>query len=161
MHITLTQVIAAVVNFFLLLVILRAFLYRPVLQMLEARKKEIEDNLNAAEKAKEEAQVLKADYEQSLKEAYQKAQSIVSEADQAAEKNRNDMLQKAREEANVIAARAKEEIEREKDQALVSLRQEVANLAIDAAEKVVGRVVSEEDHKAMVQDFVQEVGEAQ
>lgn len=160
MHISLPQVTCAIINFFLLLVILKVFLYKPVFQMLDARKQEINENLTAADEARKEAQALRDEYEASLKEANMKAQSIIHEANELGEKTRTEIITKAREEATRAGEKAKAEIAREKEQALKDLRQEVANLAIDAAEKVVGRTVNVADHSNMVDEFIKEVGEA-
>lgn len=160
MHITLPQLTAGIVNFFLLLVILKVFLYKPVFNMLDARKTEIADNLSAAEAAREEAMTLREQYESSLKEANTKAQAIIQEAGELGEKTRAEIVERAREEAVRASDKAKAEIAREKEQALQDLRQEVADLAIDAAEKVVGRTVNVADHQHMVDEFIKEVGEA-
>lgn len=160
MSLSLPQVIAAIVNFFLLLALLKVFLYKPVFNMLDARKNEIQDNLSAAEKAREEARDMREKYEMSLKEANTKAQSIIQEASDLGEKTRAEILAQARQEAVRVTEKAKDEIEREKEQALKDLRYEVANLALDAAEKVVGRTVTVADHNSLVDEFIKEAGEA-
>ena len=66
----------------------------------------------------------------------------------------------AREEAAKITAKAQEDIQREKTQAINELRGEVADLAVLAAEKIVAKSINVEDHKAMVNNFVKEVGDA-
>lgn len=160
MHIDLFHMGMAIVNFVVLLVILRVFLYKPVFNMLEARKSEINDNLDSAAKAREDALALKARYDASLKDANKEAQAIIAEASQLGEKTRGEIIAKAKEDADRVTERAKAEITREKDQALKDLREEVANLAIDAAEKVVRHEVKEADHRAMIEDFLAKVGDS-
>lgn len=160
MHIDLFHMAMAMVNFALLLVVLRVFLYKPVFQMLEARKAEINDNLDDAAKAKEDALALKAQYDASLKEANKEAQSIIAEASQLGEKTRGEMIAKAKEDADRVTERAKAEINREKNQALKDLREEVANLAMDAAAKVVRHEVTPQDHRVMIEEFLAKVGES-
>lgn len=160
MHIDLFHMAMAMVNFALLLVVLRVFLYKPVFQMLEERKAEINDNLDDAAKAKEDALALKAQYDASLKEANKEAQSIIAEASQLGEKTRGEMIAKAKEDADRVTERAKAEINREKNQALKDLREEVANLAMDAAAKVVRHEVTPQDHRVMIEEFLAKVGES-
>lgn len=148
-----------VVNFLILLFILKKFAYKPLLNMLDERKKSIEDAINNAETAKVEAEKLRKDYESRLAEAKQEAQDIIAKATKLGEEMKKDIVTNAQEEATKAIQRAQEEIAREKDQAIAALRNEVATLAVMAAGKVLGKAVSVEDHQKLVQDFVSEVGD--
>lgn len=156
MQISLPQIIAAIVNFFVLLAILKVFLYKPVFNMLEARKAEINQNLSEAERARKEAGELKKQYEIELKEANTKAQAIINEATALGEKNRTDLIAEARAEITRLNERAKADIARETDQAAQRLKAEVANIAIDAAESVLKREVSQAEHEQVLDQFIAE-----
>ncbi|MFM9413493.1 F0F1 ATP synthase subunit B [Peptococcus simiae] len=156
MQISLPQIIAAIVNFFVLLAILKVFLYKPVFNMLEARKAEIDQNLSEAERAREEAGELKRQYEVELKEANTKAQAIINEATELGEKNRTDLIAEARAEITRLNERAKADIARETEQAAQRLKAEVANIAIDAAESVLKREVSQAEHEQVLDQFIAE-----
>lgn len=156
MQISLPQIIAAIVNFFVLLAILKVFLYKPVFNMLEARKAEIDQNLSEAERARKEAGELKKQYEVELKEANTKAQAIINEATALGEKNRTDLIAEARAEITRLNERAKADIARETDQAAQRLKAEVANIAIDAAESVLKREVSQAEHEQVLDQFIAE-----
>lgn len=155
-----TTLIAAILNFLVLLFLLKKFLYKPIFNMLDARSSEIEKNLTDAEQARNEAASLKSEYEADLKNAQAHAQEVIQNASKLGEQTRADIVARAREEADRAAEKAREEIAREKEQALVDLRTEVANLAVDAATKVVGRTVTVTDHENLVNEFIKEVGEA-
>lgn len=156
MELSLPQIIAAIVNFFVLLVILKVFLYKPVFGMLEARKEEIDQNLSEAERARQEAEELKEKYEVELKEANTKAQAIINEATELGEKNRAGLIAEARTEILRLNERAKADIARETEQAALRLRADVANIAIDAAESVLRREVSQAEHQALLDSFITE-----
>ncbi|MFP5527488.1 F0F1 ATP synthase subunit B [Peptococcus simiae] len=156
MQVSLPQIIAAIVNFFVLLAILKVFLYKPVFNMLEARKAEIDQNLSEAERAREEAGELKRQYEVELKEANTKAQAIINEATELGEKNRTDLIAEARAEITRLNERAKADIARETEQAAQRLKAEVANIAIDAAESVLKREVSQAEHEQVLDQFIAE-----
>lgn len=148
-----------VVNFLILLFILKKFAYKPILGMLDERKKSIEDAINNAESAKAEAANLRKEYESRLAEAKQEAQDIIAKAAKLGEEMKNDIVANAQAEASKAIQRAQEEIGREKDQAIAALRDEVATLAVMAAGKVLGKTISVEDHKNLVNEFVSEVGD--
>lgn len=156
MELSLPQIIAAIVNFFVLLVILKVFLYKPVFGMLEARKEEIDQNLSEAERARQEAEELKQKYEVELKEANTKAQAIINEATELGEKNRAGLIAEARTEILRLNERAKADIARETEQVALRLRADVANIAIDAAESVLRREVSQAEHQALLDSFIAE-----
>lgn len=157
MELSAVEIIAAIVNFLVLLALLKKFLYKPILGMLEAREKEIEDNLTSAESARQEAESIKAQYEETLHKARTEANAIVEQATRIGEQSRNEIYHKALDEAQAVADKAKREIARERDLALRELRGEVANLAVDVAEKVVGRSVDIEDQHQLVESFIEEV----
>ena len=148
-----------VVNFLILLWILKKFAYKPILGMLDERKKSIEDAINNAESAKNEALNLRKEYESRLAEAKQEAQDVIAKATKLGEEMKNDIVANAQAEATKAIQRAQEEINREKDQAIAALRDEVATLAVMAAGKVLGKAISVEDHKNLVNEFVTEVGD--
>lgn len=150
----------AVLNFIILVIGLRVFLYKPVCNMLDSRKKEVVDNLNYAESAKLEAQKLRDDYASQIQNARNEAQDIINQASKIGEQTKADIINEAREEAARLTAKAQAEIAREKSEALNEIRNEIADLAVLAASKVVGKTIDAADHREMVDNFVKEVGEA-
>ncbi len=148
-----------VVNFLILLFLLKKFAYKPILNMLDERKKSIEDAINNAETAKNEAEKMRKEYETRLAEAKQEAQEIMAKATKLGEEMKHEIVANAQSEATKAIQKAQEEIKREKDQAIAALRDEVAVLAVMAAGKVLGKSISVEDHEKLVKEFVSEVGD--
>ena len=155
-----STVIFAIINFCILVVGLKVFLYKPVCKMLDSRKEEVANNLNSAEEAKLEAQKLKDEYAAQLQNARSEAQDIINQAAKIGEQTKADIVNEAREEAARLTAKAQADIAREKTEALNEIRNEIADLAVLAAAKVVGKTIDVADHLNMVNDFVKEVGEA-
>ena len=83
-----SAVICAIINFLVLFFLLKKFLYKPVFNMLDARANEIDKNMSEAEQARDEAARLKAEYEESLKNAQTKAQEIIQNANKLGEETR-------------------------------------------------------------------------
>ncbi|MBR5318555.1 MAG: F0F1 ATP synthase subunit B [Peptococcaceae bacterium] len=155
-----STIIFAIINFCILVVGLKVFLYKPVCNMLDSRKEEVANNLNSAEEAKLEAQKLKDEYAAQLQNARSEAQEIINQAAKIGEQTKADIVSEAREEAARLTAKAQAEIAREKTEALNEIRNEIADLAVLAASKVVGKTIDVADHQNMVNNFVKEVGEA-
>lgn len=160
MDISPSTVIFAIINFCILVVGLKVFLYKPVCNMLDSRKEEVANNLNSAEEAKLEAQKLRDEYAAQIQNARNEAQDIINQAAKIGEQTKADIVNEAREEAARLTAKAQDEIAREKTEALNEIRNEIADLAVLAASKVVGRTIDVADHQNMVNNFVKEVGEA-
>ena len=152
--------IFAIINFCVLVVGLKVFLYKPVCAMLDSRREEVANNLNSAEEAKLEAQKLKDEYAAQLQNARSEAQDIINQAAKIGEQTKTDIVNEAREEAARLTAKAQADIAREKTEALNEIRNEIADLAVLAAAKVVGKTIDVADHQNMVNDCVKEVGEA-
>ena len=155
-----STIIFAIINFAILVVGLKVFLYKPVCNMLDSRREEVINNLNSAEEAKLEAQKLKDEYAAQIQNARAEAQDIINQAAKIGEQTKADIVSEAREEASRLTAKAQAEIAREKTEALNEIRNEIADLAVLAASKVVGKTIDVADHQNMVNDFVKEVGEA-
>ena len=160
MEISPSTVIFAIINFCILVVGLKVFLYKPVCNMLDSRREEVINNLNSAEEAKLEAQKLKDEYAAQIQNARAEAQDIINQAAKIGEQTKADIVTEAREEASRLTAKAQAEIAREKTEALNEIRNEIADLAVLAASKVVGKTIDVADHQNMVDNFVKEVGEA-
>ncbi len=149
----------SMVNFLVLLAILYKFAYNPVSKMLEDRATSIESSIKHAEDLKVEVEQLRKEAQANLIESRKEAQEIVGRATKSAEEAKNEMIAKAKEEYAGILAKGTAEIQAATAQAKVELKDTAATLALMAAEKVLGRAITEADHQKMVKDFVNEAGD--
>jgi F-type H+-transporting ATPase subunit b len=131
--------------FVVLIFLMVAFAWKPILKALNDREEGIKDALDSAEKAKLEMENLQADNERLLKEARAERESMLKEARDMKNKMIEDAKEEAREEANKMIAQAQASIESEKKAAIADLKSQVANLSIDIAEKVVKEELSNKD----------------
>lgn len=161
MEFNVSTFIWSILNFLALFLVLRRFVWKPLLGMMEARQREVSDNLAHAENTREEAIRMKAEYEQRLAEAQRRAEEIVVRASKKAEELQNELTEKAQVEAGKILERAQEVIQRQKEEALAELRGQVAEMAVDVAGKVLGRSLDDQDHERLAREFVARVGEVQ
>lgn len=147
------------VNFFVLLALLYKFAFGPIDAMLEQRTTTIESNLKHAEEVKIEIDQMRIETQTNLADSRKEAQDIVARATKAAEDAKNEIIAKAQEDASNLKTKATAEIAAATEQAKIELKDTAASLAIFAAEQVLGRAINEDDHKKMVQEFVNEAGD--
>ena len=146
------------VAFIILLVILRVFAWKPILEAVKSREESISSALLAAEEAKKEMASLKASNEELLKEANEERQKIISKAKELQDKMVSDAKGKAKSEADKIIADAKEAITLEKAAAMTELKNHIATLSIEIAEKIVREQLSSSDkQKALAENLASEV----
>jgi len=152
-----TTMLWQLVNFFVLLFLLRKFLYSPIKEMLDKRAAQINGDLDDAEARREEAEEIKAEYEQKLKNARSEAQEIVDNAETRANKKAKDIINKAEERAENLKAKKLEEIEQAKKEAAAELRDSIADYTVLAANKLIQEQLDEDKHQQMIMDFIDQL----
>lgn len=149
--------VAQIINFLILVAILTKVAYKPLMKMLDERKRAIEGSIANAQKEREEAAELKAMYKAQLANARTEAQAIVAKAERTAKESRDAILADAkREQARMLAA-AREEIALEQKRALESIRREVVTLSTMAASKIVAENLDAQANSALVDAFIREL----
>ncbi len=152
-----TTMLWQLLNFFVLLYLLRKFLYSPIKEILDKRAAQINGDLDDAEARKEEAKEIKVKYEQKLKNAHVEAQEIVDNAETRANKKAKDIINKAEEKAENLKAKKLEEIEQAKKEAAAELRDSIADYTILAANKLIREQLDENKHQQMIMDFIDDL----
>jgi len=145
------------ITFFLVLIILYKIALKPILGAIESREKAIRDDLEQAQRQRDEAEALLERHRQMMSGAEAEAQKMIKESQALAEKARQEILEKARQESNKLVEKAREEIEQQKNSALASLRAEVADLAIGAAEKIILQNLDEDKQKQVVDEYIKTI----
>jgi F-type H+-transporting ATPase subunit b len=145
------------VVFGLTMLILARLVFPRISEALEKRQKAIEDSIDSAQRTREEAETLLAEYRQRLHEARGQSDEIVQRARQAAETHERESKEHARELAADASARAARDIEAATARALQELRKEVADLTVLATEKVTRKVLDSSDQKRLVEEALGEL----
>jgi F-type H+-transporting ATPase subunit b len=157
--INLGYLVVQVFNFLIIVVILIAWLYRPLINMLEERRERIAKGLEDARVASEARENAEQEAEQIIAKAQQEASKLVREATERGEEVRREIKENAEQEAAEIRANAQEQAQEAKEQALGDLRGQVASLAISAAQKVIGEALDEKRQHALIEQFFSGVKE--
>lgn len=152
--------VAMICNLFIQVYLMKRFLFKPVNEMLEKRKALADAEIKDAVKAKDEAQAMKAEYEQNMLEARNKANEILVTAQKTAAIQSEEMLKEASEQATAIKAKAESDIAQEKRKAVNEIKDEIGGMAVEIAGKVIEREICEEDHAKLIDEFIANVGEA-
>ncbi len=144
------NLIWTLVIFFLVLLVLRKFAWKPLLTGLQHREKFIRDSLASAKRDREEAEGRLKDLTTKLESAKQEASAIVDEGRRDAEAVKRRIEDDARRNAEALIERAKREIGIARDTALRDLHEESAKLAMEMAGSVLKRQLAPEDHRRLV-----------
>lgn len=149
--------IAQIINFAILLFLLRLLLYKPILKMLDERKKRIIESIEHAQEIEERMQKLEEETARLMSEARAQADAALKEANQIAKSQANELLTKTQVQAAVLVEKAREQNKAEFDQMRRELKQEVADVAVNAAQKAVSEILTDEQRKKLTQRAAREV----
>ncbi len=150
-------IIWTLITFTLLVVVLGKFAWKPLLQALHAREKEIADALLKAEEAKKDAERMILENKAAMEKAGTETARLLAESRALAEQMKNDIVSRANDSAKKMLEQAKDEISREKDAALQQLRSEVADLAVTAAEKILDESLDGPKQKKMIDKVLKQL----
>ena len=151
-------VLVSIVNFLVLLYLLRRFMWGPILATLDRRAAKIREGLELTESARREREQLKQEVEKTLGEARREAAAIAERTTKAAEAAAADIRTQAKTEADRIREKGREDAQHLHDQALAQLRTEVASMVVLAAGRILGKEISAEQHRALIEQSLSEAG---
>lgn len=154
-----TLLLAQLVNFGILIILLRMFLYQPVLNMLNARKERIAQSMKDAERVSAAAREAEQEKAKVLEQARREAQEIRAQATRDAEKIAQDVRGRAEVEATDIRMKAQADAAKQAELALADANKQIADLAIMATEKLLGReLANKAEQQRFVTEFLAESG---
>lgn len=151
-----SQLVAFIINFFLLLGLLTLVLYKPVTRMLDERSVKIKEGLAEAERARAESVRAGEEVKAQIEAGRKEGQAIIAQANQVAERVKEEARDGARQEAEALIAKARAEIDREREEGFNQLRKEFVDLAMLAAEKVINQSLDKEAHQRLIEETLKE-----
>ena len=152
--------LAQICNLMIQLVIFKKFLLKPIKQVIADRKAKADSEIADAQKLRTEAEAMKAEYEQNLQNARTEANQIVATAQKTATARSEEIVGEARAQAAALKQKAEADIAQERKKAVNEVKDEIGGIAMEIASKVVEREISEKDHKDLIDEFINTVGEA-
>jgi F-type H+-transporting ATPase subunit b len=144
--------VANIVNFAVLLIVLRLFLWGPLMKMLDERREKIAQSLAAAEQANVQAAESERRIQDQVEEGRRQAQALIEQSQQIAARIQGEARTVAQADAEATLARARNEIQLERDAAIAELRSQFAGLTIEAAEKVINASLDRNAHRRLIDE---------
>jgi F-type H+-transporting ATPase subunit b len=149
--------ISQCISFAIVAFLLQRYAYKPILTMLEERKKRIKEGLDNADKIKQELANTQTKTHEIMVQAGQQAAKMIEEARAAAAKVQEQETQKAIAAAQAIVDKARQATQAEHARMLTELRREVGRLVVDTTTKVTGKVLTLDDQKRLVEETSREL----
>jgi len=150
--------VIAIIAFVLLYWLLNKYAFGPLFGVMEKRRQLVNEEIEAAESSRREAEQQLAEQKRALEEARKEAQEIIESARRTSQKQADEIIQAAREEANRLKNEAIREIQNEKNNAIAALRRQVSGLSVQIASKILEKQVDEKAHEQLVDQYLREVG---
>lgn len=157
--INLWEMLFALLNLLILFLLVKKFLYKPVKKMLANRQATIDNEYKTAEEAKAKALSDKKTYEEKLSHAQTEADSLIQSAVSVAHERENEILSDAKEKADGIRRQAEADAQLELKKAEQTIKEEIVSVGAMIAGKMLEREVKAEDHKQMIDSFIDKIGE--
>ncbi|HET0786211.1 TPA: F0F1 ATP synthase subunit B [Streptococcus pneumoniae] len=164
MHVTVGELIGNFIlitgSFILLLVLIKKFAWSNITGIFEERAEKIASDIDRAEEARQKAEVLAQKREDELSGSRKEAKTIIENAKETAEQSKANILADAKLEAGHLKEKANQEIAQNKVEALQSVKGEVADLTISLAGKIISQNLDSHAHKALIDQYIDQLGEA-
>jgi F-type H+-transporting ATPase subunit b len=146
------HLISQSISFAIVCGVLYAYAYKPILQILEARRQQIASGLANADKIKAELARIESERQAVLTKAGDEGKRLIDEARQAAARVQAEETQKALASAEQILARAREAAERDHARMLAELKHEVGRLVVQTTASVTGKILTADDHRRLAEE---------
>jgi len=154
------QVLTHALGFLIALWILKRYAWGPLLKLLDERRQKIEGEFQQIEDEKAEADKLRAEYENKLKNIESERRQKIAEAVNEANKMASDIKMGAQEEARNMINRTNQQLQRDVDAAKVQLKEDMVSITIRAAEKILHEKLDETKERDLIGKFIDGIEKA-
>jgi F-type H+-transporting ATPase subunit b len=150
-----TTLIIQIVNFILIVLVLRWLLFDRVLKMMNDRRDRIASQMEEAEQKSRQAEAATEEYSRRRREIYEERKEILGEARQEAERQKRDMLDEAREEVEQTRGRWQEAMEQEREAFMDDLRRRIGEEFMSVTRRALGDLANADLEQQMVKAFIE------
>lgn len=150
------QIIIQIIAFLVMLWVMKRYGWQPLLDILEARRKKIQEEFNSITAQKEEAKKLTAQYEEQLREINVDARKKIQEAIAEGHKISVKIQEDAQSNAKMILQKARLEITGEIDKAKNQLKNDMVKLVVNTTEKILQKNLDDSSQEKLIADFIEE-----
>ncbi len=146
-----------ILTFVLVAFVLKAKAWKPILDLVAEREKQINNAIESAKRERSEAEKLLAEQKTAIAEARREATEMMRKNSADMERFREELMTKSRKEAEELKADAKRSIEDEKVKAVAMIKGEAVNLAIQIAEKLISEKLDDSRHRLLAEQFIEQL----
>ena len=159
--VNLWQILISLANLLLIFLILKKFLFAPVQKMLQKRQAQVDEQYAAAEAAEQKARQDQANWEDKLQGAQAQAEELLQRAADTAHGHSDRIMAEARQKADGIVRQAEAQADLERRRAEADIREQIVEVSTQLAEKMLAREIRTEDHRDLIDAFLEEIGDGQ
>ena len=152
--------IAQICNLFLQLFVVKKFFLNKILAILDARREAADKEIVDAKNAREEAMNIRATYEENMRQAKAEANALLQHAQKTASARSEEIISQAQAQAVQIKEKAAADIAQEKKKAINAAKDEISGISMAIAEKVVERQLNAADQQKLIDQFINDLGDA-
>ncbi len=152
------NLVFVIINIIIFFILVRVFLFKPVMSMIEKRKELIDSQFKKAEEVNMEAASLKEQYEASLQGAKEESVRIIESARARGKEEYDQIVSEAENHSRILMEKTNRSIERQQEKALADVQSEIAGLAMAAAAKIIGEAGSDQIGDELYNEFLTKAG---
>lgn len=153
------QIIISLINLIILFLVVKKFLQKPVMRMLEKRQNDLDDKYKQAEMANFKAKEDENYWHDKIQSATKEAEDIISNAADSAKQTGDRIVTDAKEKADAIVRQAQSQAELEMEKAKEGIKKEIVEVSTLLTEKMLSREINKDDHKNMIDSFIEKLGD--
>ena len=151
------EILMQMVNFLILLWLMKKFLYKPLISFLDKREKEIEENIQSAENNKLESEKIIEQQKTALKETYKETKEIRKKAEEANLQEHQKIMNTAKKEAEDLLTKTKAQLNLDVLKIKNDLKQDVGELAVNLSEKLIETSLDKEKSQNIIKTYLEKV----
>ena len=148
-----------IINLLVLYLLLKKFLFKPVQKVTQTRRAELDDIYSEAKAAQSRADMNEKEWSEKLAAVKAESDTIIKNANERAARRGEEIVSDAREKADGIVREAQTQADLEHKKAQAQIKKEIADVSSAISEKVLGREISEADHRDLIERAIAEMGE--
>ena len=153
------NILISLANLLIMFLVLKKFLFAPVKAIFASREAQVQEKYDRASEALERADENCALYEDKLAMADEEVDAILHDARDRADRLEQEIVSEAQNKAASMIRRADAQIAQEKKKAVNEIKNEISAMSVDIAERMIGREIKQEDHEALIDEFISGIGE--
>lgn len=146
-------------SFLLFFVLVKVFFYDKINEILEKRKEAVNEDFESADRAREEAIRIQAEYENKLKDAKEEAILIKTKAKEEADNTKSEILKEANNEARSLKEKSKKDIKEAKENAMREVKDEIVGISLNMTEKILNEKIDKEADKELINSAIESLDE--